>query len=151
MIRIQIQGKGLGRIKDRLHRATSPGNKRATGNAVADVLVKGNRRARLAAIDRFGRRLIPRKNPRRDGARGPTMAPHHSSSRAIRSYFARVTIYAGRFTVTAGWNDAPWLVYHARGAGPLPVRDLMGVDPQTQQEAFATIRRMTIGTIRGTA
>lgn len=149
MIRIHIQGNGLGRIKSRLERATSPGNKRATGKAVEEVLIKGNRRARLAGIDRFGRRLDPRQKPRRDGARGSVMVPHHTRSRLIKNFFARVTISWRGWRVDAGWTDAPWVVFHAEGRViGAPMRDVMGVDPQTQREAMETIREMTLGSLR---
>jgi hypothetical protein len=144
---MRIEGGGLGRIRARLERITSEGNKRATGYAVAEVLTKGNQRARLAAIDRFGRRMPPRQKPRRDGARGPVMAPHHTRSRVIANYQARVTVSRWGWQVTAGWTgDVPWIRYHAEGRViGAPIRDVMGVDPTTHREVMDTIRRMTLG------
>jgi hypothetical protein len=137
---VRIEGNGLGLIAQRLRQ--SGVRLRRAGYDVRDELIAGNRRDRLAALDRHGRRMPPRKRPRADGARGPVMSPHHTRSRVIANYQARVTISSQGWRVESGWiGDVEWLAYHAAGTvRGAPVRDVIGVTPETRRRAIAIIR-----------
>ena len=74
-----------------------------------------------------GEKLIPRKHPRADGAKGPPLIPHRVDSRTWKR--VRGSIGKGHVTIWwgAGWGKV--LGYHREGAGPLPVRDVIGFTP----------------------
>lgn len=82
---------------------------------VQRMLVDGNTRDRLRGVDRTGRPLIPH-GPRRGkyaGLRGPTLAPHGTASRAVKSFYAD---RRGN-TIVAGFRGpgVEILAYHAAG------------------------------------
>jgi hypothetical protein len=145
MIRVHIQAKGLQALQKKLENMTGRGSTRAVED-MRLAAVTGNRRDRLEAHDRYGRRLPPRKHPRSDGARGPVMVPHSTGSRAISGFFARKTRRRSGWEIVCGWNGAHWLVFHklgtVRGA---PRRDLMGFSPRTHARMRAIFRAWVAG------
>lgn len=109
---------------------------------IADAIESGNRRDRLAGVDRYGRPLAPLKHPRTGrnaGATGPPLAPHGSQSRSISAFRAEARRRGGNWQIVAGWVGAPWLAFHAIGAGRLPRRDLFGISPKTHAAIKQTI------------
>lgn len=101
--------------------SASSAERKALYEYAGKLAVKRKREELARAIGANGRRMKPRKHPRRDGADGPVMTPHDSSSRTARLMDARATDNG----VTLFWHSGisgrqrtAWgtiLGYHADG------------------------------------
>jgi hypothetical protein len=103
---------------------------------LARILDDENRRARLEGIDIHGGYLVEVRDPLdpRRGGNGPPLAPRYEASRVIANFFVReIGAGPGELRVQAGWSGIPFLVAHAAGAGRLPVRDIIGVEPEADR------------------
>jgi hypothetical protein len=86
-------------------------------------------------VDVSGRKLA-RVKPRPDGAKGAPLSPHEQASRSRRL----LAFSAGQNAATLYWRGG-WgaiLGYHARGAGHLPIRNIVGL---MASELAAAVRR----------
>lgn len=127
---IYHQKRLTARVNARLQQVKGEGSMRLA-RSLEKVYTDGNRRDRLLALDRFGRRMPPRKKPRRDRANGPVMSPHRTSSGDIKGYFVRVTRKRDGWTLVAGIRDAAYYAFHAEGmVRGAPVRDVLGTTPR---------------------
>jgi hypothetical protein len=105
---------------------------------ITKIVVEGNRRDRLAGIDKNGRRLDPVKdpNPARRGGSGPPLAPNSGSRSIILFGVGDVRAAPNGLDLTVGWQGADWLAAHAKGKGrygPIPVRDILDLTAQTRE------------------
>lgn len=137
---------------------------------LSQAIVDGNRRDRLAGVDRNGVPLVPLLSKRRGrykGATGPPLAPFRERSRVITKFECRISRKwgFGNFQLSAGWRDVlsdppkggsvfarfvrrvsrgkggiPFLPFHFEGSGRLPKRDLAGISPKTEAELAEIVR-----------
>lgn len=111
-----------------------------TADKIAQAVEDGNRRDRLAGVDRFGRRLTSLRSPRKGeyrGKTGPPLAPSGASSRVVTNFRADARRRGGQWRIIAGWvgilsdRGVPFLGFHLVGAGRNPIRDIAGISPRT--------------------
>lgn len=99
----------------------STAERKALYEQAGKLAVKAKRAELTRAIGRNGRRMKPRKHPRKDGANGPVLTPHDSASRTDRLMDSKATANG----VTLFWHSGigrkqrkSWgtiLGYHADG------------------------------------
>ena len=113
----------------------------AVRGAVVEVIQRHNRADRLAGRDRDGQPLIPlaaSTMKRRKGLPTP-LDEHGEASRAIRNLVVVVEGGPGRVSIRLNWPGAEFLAFQARGAGRLPIRDVLGLSPEAEAEVRAVI------------
>lgn len=78
---------------------------------------------------------------------GPPLAPRGLGSRIVTNFrTASAKLSDGRWTAIGAWEDIlnrfglPFLRFHFRGEGSLPVRDLRGVRPNAVRRAREALR-----------
>lgn len=101
---------------------------------ITQTIQEEHRRARLAGLDRFGKPLAPLAPSTlktRDG-NGPPLAPHEAGSRVVNNFVVNVEPTSNGVRIEAGYVGMPWIRYHAQGAGRLPVRDVIGLQPEAE-------------------
>jgi hypothetical protein len=104
------------------------------------ILETENRLARLQAVDKDGAPLLDAV-PATIKRRGPgtVMVPHGDASRLIANHEVQhASLRPDHLIFRAVWrgrgrNRVHWIPFHARGAGRLPIRDVMGVTPEGTQ------------------
>jgi hypothetical protein len=107
---------------------------------IVRILETENRLARLAAEDKAGNPLVDAA-PSTIRRRGPgtVMVPHGDASRLIKNHTVEHdSRMLDRLVFRAVWRGrgkdrVHWIAFHARGAGRLPIRDVMGVTPEGTQ------------------
>ena len=89
---------------------------------------------------------------------GPPLAPRDMDSRIVTNFVTSHTQEPGAWVVLGAWadvlstDDVPFLPFHFRGEGNLPVRDLAHVRPSAlrrAQEALHDFALKIMQTIRG--
>lgn len=109
---------------------------------VVRAVQEGNRRARLAGLDKNGQPLAPLKGTslkHREGS-GEPLDPRGDGSRAVTNLVVIAEPFANSLRLNVAYHGAGFLLYHARGQSRgAPVRDILGIDPQTQAEVDALV------------
>ena len=132
-------GKGALRTLDAKMAELRGRGAKIAADKIAKAIEDGNRRDRLAGLDRYGRPLAKLRSKRTGkyaGASGPPLAPFGAASRVVTRFqaAARRTWTFG-WRITAGWRDVtsasgiPFLPFHNEGRGRLPVRAIFGISP----------------------
>lgn len=136
MIQIRVVDDIAG-ITDALERFRRSLDLYEVAKDIREVIYKDNVDARLAGVDKNGRRLDdlrPATLERRSGSSTP-LVPHGTASRAIADFDVRVERLAeGDFEVTGWWEMFPQLAYHIDGfthtsGYRVPARDITGIRP----------------------
>jgi hypothetical protein len=134
-----------------------------------DLMHEDNEESALKGLDGFGFPLIPvtyRPNPNKVKPTdytilpynnltsshyrtldGPPLAPRGAGSRIVTNFrTASAELSDGRWSVVGAWEDIfsptgiPFLSFHFRGEGYLPIRDLRGLRPSLIEQARAALR-----------
>jgi hypothetical protein len=117
-----------------------PSEKRAYWNEVARLAYEARRSELLKGVGADGRKLRPRRRRRRDGATGPVLDPHWSTSRFVTNLD-----YQGFPDRALVFWKRPWakiVSYHALGlVRGAPVRDVVGITPKAQERVAASARK----------
>jgi hypothetical protein len=129
---VKISGNGIGQIQNRLRGVVS--RQRAVATA-GDA---------LAAVDRHGARMRPRKHPRSDGANGPVVSPHHSRSRRIANFVTKFVNRAAGWEISAGWIGDVGFFHHLAKRG----RDVRGPSPNARHKTVEAVREEFLGGFR---
>lgn len=96
---------------------------------IGEIVEEGNRRGLLDGTDRHGRELVPTE------AGHSPLTPRGASSRAVADFEVEVRHEGDdRAVIKAGWpsGTTAMLQRHAAGEGDLPVRDVLGIRPETK-------------------
>ena len=146
---VYYKGKALKALNGKIEFVRGRGAK-TLADGIAKQVREGNRRDRLAGVDRYGISIAsyaPLKGPRKGeykGKTGPILAPSRTKSRIIANFFAFASRRGGKWTIFAGWANVlskkgvPFLPFHDSGTATLPRRAHFGLSPQT----WAIIRPM---------
>jgi hypothetical protein len=139
---VKISGNGIGQIQNRLRGVVS--RQRAVATAGEVALKAGIKADALAAVDRHGARMRPRKHPRSDGANGPVVSPHHSRSRRIANFVTKFVNRAAGWEISAGWIGDVGFFHHLAKRG----RDVRGPSPNARHKTVEAVREEFLGGFR---
>lgn len=109
MFTVYYQGAALERTQTLLKKLTSRQDSDWLAADLTKVIIEGNRRDRLAGVDKNGVPLVALMSVRRgkySGATGPPLAPFRERSRVITNFFAKIARKwgFGNFQIEAGWT-----------------------------------------------
>lgn len=119
---------------------------RPLGERIAARLREEVPRAAQAGQDRDGEPMIPINGGRpltpaqaaRRGGYGPPLSPRGAGSRVSADFVVEVNVPTDNAVFVVGsWPGLYWLKFHGSGpdhAARLPVRDIVGVRPEVDQE-----------------
>jgi hypothetical protein len=121
-----------------------------------EVIFRDNERGVLAGLDRNGQRMPVTKrqldpNLSAKLGDGPPLAPKRTDSRVIKDLVTGFFQDGGDWVVFGAWENVlsksgvPFLPFHFRGEGRLPVRDLAGLRPEGFTEAADLVDRFAGG------
>jgi hypothetical protein len=127
-----LAGADFEPANDPAWRLASEGLRRAYWAHVGRLAVYFKRDELRRGLDAAGGKLARIKQPRPDGADGPPLSPHYAESRFLRYCQVRTTARSATIFWGSGW--AKVVGYHARGAGHLPVRDVIGLTRASQRK-----------------
>ena len=113
---------------------------------IVELVLTAKDRELAAGLDRFGLMMVPlglatRRHRRSEmgpaDSNAPPLQPAHGASRTRSLFDGRAfpdrAEFFWRFDEFTGANWGRVLKFHARGAGGLPVRDVIGLSPQSLQ------------------
>lgn len=122
----------------------SPQDRKAYWKNLGVFARDAKRRELQKSLNVEGRRMPPRKRPRRDGARGPVLIPHHSESRFIRELRFEATTNGVVLWWTSHW--APAVRGHAERMGG--VRNVIGLTEESQDKVREQARQWWAGRVK---
>jgi hypothetical protein len=137
---------GIEPADDPVWRLADESVRRAFWRAVVGYVLEAKDRELASGLDRFGEDLIPiaastrargrmRSHTGLGSAGNPPLTPANALSRTRALLTGRAMDgYAEFFWTTDDVTGLPWgqvLGWHREGAGPLPVRDVIGLAPQS--------------------
>lgn len=117
---------------------------------VGELATRRKRWEQARRLDARGKALLPRLDPRADGANGPPLSPHRAESRTAKWLRSSVGLKAGSVTCwwSHGWGKV--LGYHRAGIRSrvgLRRRDVIGLTPagekKVRDEARSSWRALT--------
>jgi hypothetical protein len=136
MLSLQVRWDDFTDIQEMLERLANFNlDMKPLGDLIAQQIFEENREARLAGLDKSGGYLIDvsAETLKRRGP-GLPFVPHGDASRVITNLAVEVSPAGNnQIQVRAYWTGIPWLRYHATGTARLPMRDIMGLDPDTER------------------
>ena len=138
-----LQASDVAPTHDMLWRRATAKAKKEFWQAVVTIVLDEKDAELARGLDRFGRKLAPLapstilhrvSEMGRADPSAPPLMPAYEKSRTRAWLKGRVggttrTEYYAEFDWRRGWGDV--LLYHAAGAGRLPVRDVIGLAPTT--------------------